>query len=113
MAKLIMAAMVALATSSAGAAAFAANGHISNPGNCNVVERNQANSGGNGLSTSVTAGNGRVSAQSSGGGVTVHSGNDGASASTATTGSGGNTTTVTNSNGNCTIYVHPGDKKEH
>lgn len=107
---LLMAATVALAATSAGAAAFAANGQISNPDNCNVVERNQSN-GGNGVSTSVAAGNGKVSTQSGGSSVTVHSGN-GASTSTATTGSGGGTT-VTNSNGNCTIYVHPGDKEEH
>lgn len=60
----------------------------------------------NSMSTSVTAGGGRVSGMTTGpSGVTVHSG-DGASAmaSASTTSADGTTTTVTSSNGGCTIY---------
>jgi hypothetical protein len=85
---------------------------IDNPNHCKVVERKPGEDNGN-LSTSVTAGNGHVSAHSSGGhGVTVHSGNGSVSSSVSTTGSGNGTTTVTTSNGDCIIYVNPGEKKE-
>ncbi len=88
---------------------------IYNPNHCKIVERkpDQQNAGG-GLSTSVTAGNGHVSAHTSGGnGVTVQSGNGSVSSSVATTGSGNGTTTVTTSDGDCIIYVNPGQKKGH
>jgi hypothetical protein len=88
---------------------------VSNPGNCKVVERKAGDppagtvqSGS--LSSSVTAGGGKVTGHTTGGNsVTVHSG-DGRSSSTVTTGSSsGGTTVVTGSGtGDCTIYV---DKK--
>jgi hypothetical protein len=102
-------------------AAFAAGDHdrsdsaaVDNPDNCKVVERKPGEDHGSGnLSSSVTAGNGQVSAHSSGGhGVTVHSGNGSVSSSVATTGSGKGSTTVTTLNGDCIIYVNPGEKKE-
>lgn len=94
--------------------------NVSNPNHCQVVERqpgDRANNSGS-LSTTVTAGNGHVSASSSGpNSVTVHSGNGGTSSSSTsssvTTGSGGQSTTVTTANGHCVIYVNPGDKKDH
>ena len=65
------------------------------------------------LTSSVTAGGGKVSGHTTGGNsVTVHSG-DGTSSSSVTTSSSGNggSTTVTSANGDCTIYVNPGKKK--
>ena len=85
----------------------------SNPGNCKVVEQDSsaANSGSTGMSTSVTAGGGSVSAHTNGPGnsVTVHSGN-GNSSSVATAGASGQSTVVTGSGGDCTISVPPGKK---
>lgn len=111
-------AAIVVASSIAGAA-LAADDHsdsagIDNPDNCKIVERKPSDekSSGN-LSSSVTAGNGQVSAHSSGGhGVTVHSGNGSVSSSVTTTGSGKGSTMVTTSNGDCIIYVNPGEKKE-
>ena len=87
---------------------------ISNPNHCKIVERKPGEGNPPGtLSSSVTAGNGQVTAQTSGGnGVTVHSGNGNVSSSVATTGSGNGTTTVASSDGNCTIYVNPDQKKK-
>lgn len=87
---------------------------VSSPNNCKVVERKPGENRSGTLSSSVTAGNGKVTASTTGGhGVTVQSGNGQASSSVATTGSGGNgTTTVTTSDGNCIIYVDPGQKKD-
>lgn len=76
---------------------------------CQIIERPAAKNDNGSISSSVTAGNGHVSAHSSGGNsVTVHSGNGSVSSSVATTGSGG-TSIVTNSDGSCIIYR---DKKE-
>ena len=88
---------------------------IGNPNHCKIVERKPSEQhASGGLSTSVTAGNGHVSAHTSGGNsVTVHSANGNVSSSVATTGSGNDSTTVTTSDGNCIIYVNPGQKKEH
>jgi hypothetical protein len=75
--------------------------------NCKIVERDASKSPNDGtLSSSVTAGGGRVSAQTSGGNsVTMSSGNGSVSSSISTTGSGGRSQTVTtNSDGSCTIY---------
>lgn len=86
---------------------------IDNPDHCKVVERQPGQNDSGALSTSVQAGNGKVSAQTTGGnGVTVHSGNGSTSSSVATTTGSGGHTTVTSSDGNCTIYVNPGGKKE-
>jgi hypothetical protein len=74
--------------------------------NCKIIERPAGSADNSGtLSSSVTAGNGKVSAHSTGGNsVTMNSGN-GSVSSSVTTGSGGHgQTVVTNSDGSCTIY---------
>jgi hypothetical protein len=109
----VFAAAIALALASP---AIAADTSVSNPNGCKVVERQDGDTNpSNSISTSVTAGNGHVSTQSTGpNSVTVNSGNGSVSGSVATTtGSGGNSTTVTSTDGNCTIYVNPGQKKEN
>jgi hypothetical protein len=81
--------------------------------NCKIVERDGPLPGASDqLSTSVQAGSGTVSAQTSGpNGVTMHSGG-GAVSSSVTTGSGGQSQTVmTNSDGSCTIYRNKGAGK--
>lgn len=86
---------------------------VTNQENCKVVERKGADHSSGTLSSTVTAGNGRVTSSTTGGhGITVQSGNGQTSSSVATTGSGSGTTTVTSSDGNCTIYVDPGQKKD-
>ena len=73
-------------------------------GGCKIVQRHGNPERSNTLSSAVTAGNGRVTAHSTGGsGVTVQAGNGSVSSSTTTTGSGGRTM-VTTSDGDCTIY---------
>ena len=64
------------------------------------------------MTSSVTAGGGKVSGSTTGGNsVTVHSG-DGTSSSVSTSSSGnGGSTTVTSANGDCTVYVNPGQKR--
>jgi hypothetical protein len=93
---------------------LAADEAIDNPDHCKVVKLKPGEHQPSGsLASSVTAGNGKVTAHTSdGNGVTVHSGNGNVSSSVATTGSGNGTTTVTTSDGNCTIYVHPGKKED-
>ena len=73
--------------------------------NCKIIERDAPPAEtSRSLSSSVTAGNGQVSAHSTGGNtVTMHSGDGSVSSSISTTGSGGQTV-VTNSDGTCTIY---------
>jgi len=75
--------------------------------NCKIVERDAGPADNSGaLSSSVTAGGGKVTAHSSGpNSVTMNSGNGSVSSSVTTTGSGGHgQTVVTNSDGSCTIY---------
>ena len=75
--------------------------------NCKIVERDASQADNSGaLSSSVTAGGGKVTAHSTGGNsVTMNSGNGSVSSSVTTTGSGGRgQTVVTNSDGSCTIY---------
>jgi len=75
--------------------------------NCKIVERDASQADNSGtLSSSVTAGGGKVTAHSSGpNSVTMNSGNGSVSSSVTTTGSGGHgQTVVTNSDGSCTIY---------
>ena len=76
--------------------------------NCKIVERDASAKSSDGtLSSSVTAGGGRVTAHTSGGNsVTMNSGGGSVSSSVSTTtGSGGRTqTVVTHSDGSCTIY---------
>ena len=87
-------------------------GAIDNPNGCKVVERKSTSDNSGQLSSSVTVGGGRVSAQTGGAGnsVTVHSG-DGKTSSAATVGSsGGSSTVVASGTGDCTIYVNPGEK---
>jgi hypothetical protein len=75
--------------------------------NCKIVERDASQADNSRmLSSSVTAGGGKVTGHSTGGNtVTTHSGNSSTSSSITTTGSGGHgQTVVTNSDGSCTIY---------
>ena len=86
-----------------------------NSSGCKVVQLKPGDRPPSGsMTSSVTAGGGKVSGHTTGGNsVTVHSG-DGTSSSSVTTGSSGNgasTTTVTSANGDCTVYVNPGQKK--
>jgi hypothetical protein len=76
--------------------------------NCKIVERDaSAHNNSGSISSSVTAGNGKVTAHTNGGNsVTMNSGN-GSVSSSVTTGSGPggrSQTVVTNSDGSCTIY---------
>jgi hypothetical protein len=75
--------------------------------NCKIVERDAPTHDSGTLSSSVTAGGGKVTAHTSGGnGVTMNSGN-GSVSSSVTTGSGPggrSQTVVTNSDGSCTSY---------
>src|SRR5947207_12614195 len=85
-----------------------------NSSGCKVVQLKPGENPPSGtMTSSVTAGGGKVSGHTTGGNsVTVHSG-DGNSSSVVTSGSsgGGGSTTVTSANGECTIYVNPGEKK--
>lgn len=98
-------------TTFATSGAFAASTTVTNSDNCKVVHLKPGESppGGSGMSTSITAGNGHVSGQTTTGtGVSVQSNGSGVGSSVATsTSSDGRTTTVTSSNGNCTVYVQP------
>lgn len=85
-----------------------------NPDGCKVVHLKPGENPPSGtVSTSVSAGGGRVSGTTTGSSsVTVHAG--GGSASSVVTGAGsssGGTTTVTSANGDCTIYINPGEKR--
>ena len=75
--------------------------------NCKIVERDVPAEKSGSLSSSVTAGGGKVTAHTSGGNsITMNSGN-GSVSSSVTTGSssdGRSQTVVTNSDGSCTIY---------
>jgi hypothetical protein len=75
--------------------------------NCKIVERDASTNDSGTLSSSVTAGGGKVTAHTNGGNsVTMNSGN-GSVSSSVTTGSGPggrHQTVVTNSDGRCTIY---------
>jgi hypothetical protein len=75
--------------------------------NCKIVERDAATHKSGSISSSVTAGGGKVTAHTDGGNsVTMNSGN-GSVSSSVTTGSGPggrSQTVVTNSDGSCTIY---------
>lgn len=79
---------------------------------CRIVETDDSGKGG--LSTSVTAGNGKVSAHTSGSGgpsVTVRSGDGTTSSSVATaTDSGGTTVVAGSGSGDCVITVPKGQK---
>ena len=96
-----------LAAFTLGAMAVAAAGiaNAADEKDCKVIERLAAAGSQSGsISSSVTAGGGKVSAQSTGGNsVTVHSGNGNVASSVTTTGSGGSTI-VTHSDGSCVIY---------
>lgn len=95
-------AFAAALVAAAGLPAFAANDE-----NCKIVEREASTDNSGTLSSSVTAGGGKVTAHTSGGNsVTMNSGN-GSVSSSVTTGSGPggrSQTVVTNSDGSCTIY---------
>jgi hypothetical protein len=82
---------------------------------CKVVERKSSDNPPGSMSSSVTAGGGKVSGHTTGAGnsVTVHSGDGRSSSSVATAGGSGSSTVVTGSGtGDCTIYVDPG-RNEH
>lgn len=111
----VVAFAVAGSTAGAGLAADQeAGANVDNPDRCKVVELKPGEKPPGGLSVSVSAGNGHVSARTTGpNGVTVHAGNGQTSSSvaTATTGSGnGSATTVTTSDGHCVVYVRSHDK---
>lgn len=94
-----------------GAAIAADSDHdasASNSSGCKIVHLKPGENPPTGMSTSVTAGSGSVSAQStvgSGNGVTVHSGDGNVGASSISSSTNGNTTTVTTSDGHCTTYI--------
>jgi len=100
--------LISLAVLPAAALLFALPASAQNDKNCKIVERDAAAKSNDGtLSSSVTAGGGRVTAHTSGGNsVTMNSGGGSVSSSVSTTtGSGGRSqTVVTNSDGSCTIY---------
>jgi len=102
---------VLVVTAFAAGGAFAASATVTNSDNCKVVHLKPGESPptGSGMSTSITAGNGQVSGQTTtGNGVSVQSSGSGVGTSVATsTSSDGRTTTVTSANGNCTVYVQP------
>ncbi|MGN6570976.1 MAG: hypothetical protein ACTHLO_06145 [Pseudolabrys sp.] len=104
-----LAALVVAAMTASGA--HAASTTITNSDNCKTVHLKPGENPptGTGMSTSITAGNGTVSGQTTtGNGVSVHSSGSGVGTSVATsTSSDGRTTTVTSANGNCTVYVQP------
>ena len=86
------------------------SGTSSSTDNCKVVELKKgesAPSGSNTMSTSINAGNGKVTGTTTGPGGTVTSGSSG-SFSTSTS-SDGNSTVVTDSTGKCTVYRKAGD----
>ena len=96
----------------AGGAAFAASDQSSSASNsdgCKVVHLKPGENPPSGMSTSVQAGNGKVSAQSTvGNGISVHSGNGSVGASSMSSSTNGNTTIVTSSDGRCTKYIKSG-----
>ena len=87
-----------------------------NPNGCKVVERKSGDKSPSGsMTSSVTAGGGKVSGYTTGAdnSITVHSGNGTTSSSVATAGGSGNSTVVAGSgSGDCTIFVDPGRKKK-
>jgi hypothetical protein len=100
--------LISLALLPAAVLLFALPASAQSDKNCKIVERDaSAQSSDGALSSSVTAGGGRVTAHTSGGNsVTMHSGDGSVSSSVSTTtGSGGRSqTVVTHSDGSCTIY---------
>jgi hypothetical protein len=81
---------------------------------CKVVERKGSDNPSGAMSSSVTAGGGKVSGYTTGGNsVTVHSGDGKTSSSVATASSSGGSTVVAGSGtGDCTITVDPGKKEK-
>jgi len=101
---------VLMVTSLAAAGAYAASTTVTNSDNCKVVHLKPGeNPPAGGMSTSITAGNGKVSGQTTtGNGASVQSSGAGVGTSvSSSTSSDGRTTTVTSANGNCTVYVQP------
>ena len=99
---------ISLALLSGAAFLFVSAASAQNDKNCKIIERDASAQSSDGtLSSSVTAGGGKVTAHTSGGNsVTMNSGGGSVSSSiSTTTGSGGRSqTVVTNSDGSCTIY---------
>ena len=102
---------VLMVTGLGATSAYAASTTVTNSDNCKTVHLKPGETAptGSGMSTSITAGNGKVSGQTTtGNGVSVQSSGSGVGTSVATsTTSDGRTTTVTSANGNCTVYVQP------
>ena len=102
---------VLMATSFAAVGTHAASTTVTDSDNCKTVQLKPGENPptGGGMSTSITAGNGKVSGQTTtGNGVSVQSSSKGVGTSVATTtSSDGRTTTVTSSNANSTVYVKP------
>jgi len=100
--------LISLALLTGAALVFPLPASAQNDKNCKIVERDaSAKSSDGALSSSVTAGGGKVTAHTSGGNsVTMNSGGGSVSSSVSTTtGSGGHSqTVVTHSDGSCTIY---------
>jgi hypothetical protein len=114
LARLMGAAAIVAISGLAFAAESSSTASGSSSGNCKVVKLKSGENPPSGtLSSTVTAGGGKVTANSTGGnGVTVHSGNGSTSSAVTTTGSGNGATTVTTSDGTCTTYVHEGEKEK-
>lgn len=101
---------VLVVTGLAATSAYAASTTVTSSDNCKTVHLKPGENPPPGsMSTSITAGNGKVSGQTTtGNGVSVQSSGSGVGTSVATsTSSDGRTTTVTSANGNCTVYVQP------
>lgn len=100
----------------ASAAGAASTVTTTNPNGCKTVHLKPGENPPAGMSTSINAGNGQVSGQTTvgggGTGVSVNSGSGssatsgaGAAASSLSTSSNGKTTMVTTSDGSCTVYI--------
>ena len=102
---------VLIAAAIAMSGAKAATTTVVNSDNCKTVHLKAGETPplGGGMSTSIIAGNGTVSGQTTAGnGASGQSSGSGVGTSVATsTSSDGRTTTVTSANGNCTVYVQP------
>jgi hypothetical protein len=92
-------------TASAGAGSTSSSSSSDNK-NCKVVQLKKGETppgSSSGVSTSITAGNGKVSGTTTGPGGTVHHSGNSGSFSTSSASDGKNMT-VTDSNGGCTVY---------
>jgi len=98
--------------------AFGAEKTPDNPNGCKVIQRGSSDDhslSGSSVSSSVTAGGGRVSGSTTtgagGNSVTIHSGNGNSVATAGTTGNGSSAMVATG-DGGCVITVDPGKRRE-